>query len=100
MSTIPDCTGCQPLPSTAEASRAEKMETMGRLLGGVAHDFANLVTLISGYSEILLARIGEKDPLRPELEEIRKAANRGARLTAQLLGYTRGHVPQPKARWI
>ena len=73
------------------------METMGRLLGGVAHDFANLVTLISGYSEILLSRIGENDPLRPELEEIHNAANRGARLTSQLLGYTRGQVPQPKA---
>jgi CheY-like chemotaxis protein len=73
------------------------MESMGRLLGGVAHDFANIVTLISGYSEILLLRIGDLDPSRPELEEIRKAANRGARLTSQLLGYTRGQVPQLKA---
>jgi len=96
MSILPDYAAAQPLPSAAEASRAGKMETMGRLLGGVAHDFANLVTLISGYSEILLTRMGQNDPLRPELEEIRKAANRGARLTSQLLGYTRGQVPQPK----
>jgi signal transduction histidine kinase/CheY-like chemotaxis protein len=77
--------------------QSEKMETVGRLVGGVAHDFANLLTLIAGYSDILLNRIGEKDPLRPELDEIRKAANRGARLTAQLLGFTRGQSVQPRA---
>jgi two-component system, cell cycle sensor histidine kinase and response regulator CckA len=70
--------------------QAEKMETVGRLVGGVAHDFANLLTLIAGYTDILLNRVHEKDPIRPELDEIRKAANRGARLTAQLLGFTRG----------
>ncbi len=70
--------------------RAERMETVGRLVGGIAHDFANILTMISGYSDILLGRLGEKDPLRPELDEIRQAANRGARLTAQLLGFTRG----------
>ena len=70
--------------------RVERMETVGRLVGGIAHDFANILTMISGYSDILLGRIGEKDPLRPELDEIREAANRGARLTAQLLGFTRG----------
>jgi len=75
--------------------QAEKMETVGRLVGGVAHDFANLLTLIAGYSDILLNRIGEMDPLRPELDEIRKAANRGARLTSQLLGFTRGQAVQP-----
>jgi two-component system cell cycle sensor histidine kinase/response regulator CckA len=69
---------------------SEKMETVGRLVGGVAHDFANLLTLIAGYTDILLNRLNPKDPLRPELDEIRGAANRGARLTAQLLGFTRG----------
>src|SRR3954468_13757353 len=80
---------------TRRKQQAEKMETVGRLVGGVAHDFANLLTLIAGYSDILLNRIGEKDPLRPELDEIRKAANRGARLTSQLLGFTRGQAVQP-----
>ena len=65
---------------------------MGRLVGGVAHDFANLLTLIAGYSDILLNKVGNKDPLRPELEEIRKAAARGTRLTSQLLGFTRGQT--------
>ena len=73
---------------------SEKMETVGRLLGGVVHDFANLLTLISGYSEILLNRIEEHDSLRDELDEIRKAANRGARLTGQLLAFTRGQTAQ------
>jgi two-component system cell cycle sensor histidine kinase/response regulator CckA len=83
----------QPLDAAGQKDRrAEKMETVGRLVGGVAHDFANLLTLIAGYSDILLHRIADKDPLRPELDEIRNAANRGARLTAQLLGFTRGQA--------
>jgi two-component system cell cycle sensor histidine kinase/response regulator CckA len=76
--------------------QAHKMETVGRLVGGVAHDFANLLTLIAGYADILLNRIGQQDPLRPEVDEIRKAANRGARLTGQLLGFTRGRTAEPK----
>ncbi len=75
--------------------QARKMETVGRLVGGVAHDFANLLTLIAGYSDILLNRVGEKDPIRPEIDEIRKAANRGSRLTGQLLGFTRGRTSEP-----
>ena len=66
-----------------------KLEALGRLAGGVAHDFANLVTLVSGYSDILLNRIGPQDPIRPEWEEIRKAAARGAGVTAQILDYIR-----------
>src|SRR5882757_4520483 len=74
----------------------QKLETIGRLASGVAHDFANLVTLITGYSEILLNRIGPYDASRPELEEIRKAADRGARLTGQLLGFTRNDSVLPQ----
>lgn len=76
--------------------QSQKMETVGRLVGGVAHDFANLLTLIAGYSDMLLNRIGAKDPIRPELDEIREAADRGARLTAQLLGFTRGQSVKPR----
>jgi two-component system cell cycle sensor histidine kinase/response regulator CckA len=76
--------------------QSEKMESMGRLLGGVAHDFANLLTLIAGYSDIVLNRMNPLEPLRLELEEIRKAANRGSRLTAQLLGFTRRQSVQPR----
>ncbi len=84
-------------PESADRRRqAERMEAMGRLVGGVAHDFANLLTLISGYSELVLKRMRAREPLRAELEEIRKAANRGARLTAQLLGFTRGQAVEPR----
>jgi signal transduction histidine kinase len=74
----------------------QRLETIGRLASGVAHDFANLVTLITGYSEILLNRLGPTDPSRAELEEIRKAADRGARLTGQLLGFTRSESVRPQ----
>ena len=80
----------------AQIRQAQKMETMGRLVGGVAHDFANLLTLIAGYSDILLNRMSQIDPLRPELDEIRKAAHRGSRLTSQLLGFSRGQSIEPR----
>jgi nitrogen-specific signal transduction histidine kinase/CheY-like chemotaxis protein len=86
-----------PDPAPERTFQLQKMETVGRLVGGVTHDFANLLTLIAGYSDILLNRIGERDPLRAELNEIRDAANRGARLTGQLLGFTRGQKAEPKA---
>jgi two-component system, cell cycle sensor histidine kinase and response regulator CckA len=82
-------------PQPERMPESEKMATVGRLLGGVVHDFANLLTLISGYSEIVLDRLDERSCLQKELEEIRKAANRGARLTGQLLGFTRGQTAQP-----
>ncbi len=82
-------------PQPDKMPESEKMATFGRLLGGVVHDFANLLTMISGYSEILLNRLGDHHRLRDELEEIRKAANRGARLTGQLLGFTRGRTAEP-----
>ncbi len=82
-------------PPNGKLPESEKMATVGRLLGGVVHDFANLLTLISGYSEILLNRVGDDDCVRNELDEIRKAANRGAKLTSQLLGFTRGRKAQP-----
>ena len=93
----PECTETPAPQAENEAiSQAQRMETLGRLVGGVAHDFANLLTSISGYSEILLSQVGPGDPLRPDLDEIRKAANRGARLTSQLLEFTRGDHAQPQ----
>jgi two-component system, cell cycle sensor histidine kinase and response regulator CckA len=76
--------------------QAQKMQTVGRMAGGVVHDFANLITIIAGYSEILLRRLGETDPSRTELNEIRRAAERGASLTAQLLGFARGQNLEPQ----
>jgi len=81
--------------NAAQDPQAFKMEALGRLTGGVAHDFANLVTLISGYSDILLNRMGAHDPGRPELEEIRRAAARGAEVTAQILDFIRKQAARP-----
>jgi signal transduction histidine kinase/CheY-like chemotaxis protein len=75
--------------------QARKMEAVGRLASGLAHDFANLLTLISGYSEILLGRMGS-EPARTEVDEIRKAANRGSDLTRQLLSFSRRHAVEPQ----
>ena len=84
-----------PLPLSG--SQSQRLETVGRLTSGVAHDFANLLTLIAGYCELMLDRIGEKHALRQHLEEISNAASRGARLTSQLLGFTRGRTGEPQA---
>src|SRR5262249_30075153 len=87
----------QQLVDSSASPRSERMATVGRLLGGVAHDFANLLTLIGGYSDLLLNRVREQDPLWAGLDEIRKAAQRGSRLTGQLLGFTRGQSVQLKS---
>jgi len=54
-----------------------KLESVGQLAGGIAHDFNNLLTVISGYSELALRRLNTEDPLRPNIEEIKKAAAMG-----------------------
>jgi PAS domain S-box-containing protein len=75
---------------------AQKMEAVGRLSGGIAHDFNNLLGVIIGYSESMEVRLGPEDPLRKSAEEIRKAGERAARLTHQLLAFSRQQVLQPK----
>jgi two-component system, cell cycle sensor histidine kinase and response regulator CckA len=76
--------------------QAQKIESIGRLAGGVAHDFNNLLTVINGYSDFLLERLNATDPLRSHAEEIRKAGERAASLTRQLLAFSRKQVIEPK----
>jgi two-component system cell cycle sensor histidine kinase/response regulator CckA len=76
--------------------QAEKIESVGRLAGGIAHDFNNLLTAILGYTELLLGDRSEHDSDRRDLEEIRKAGQRAASLTQQLLAYSRKQVLLPK----
>jgi two-component system, cell cycle sensor histidine kinase and response regulator CckA len=71
---------------------AQKMESVGRLAGGVAHDFNNHLTVINGYCDMLLDELGADDPLRVEIGEIRAAGQRAASLTQQLLTFSRKQV--------
>jgi PAS domain S-box-containing protein len=75
---------------------AQQMEAIGRLAGGVAHDFNNILSIIMGHGELLLAAVGANEYARNGLEQIRRAAERAASLTQQLLAFSRKQVLQPK----
>ena len=77
-------------------SRARRLETVGRLAGGVAHDFNNIVTGMQGYAQLLADSIPEDHPGREDLDEIRKAGDRAAALTRQLLAYARRQLIEPR----
>ncbi|HEV3061456.1 MAG TPA: response regulator [Vicinamibacterales bacterium] len=72
--------------------QAQKMEAVGQLAGGVAHDFNNMLTAILGYSELLAEQIGPDKPIGRDLREIQSAAERAATLTRQLLAFSRKQV--------
>jgi PAS domain S-box-containing protein len=76
--------------------QAQKMESVGRLAGGVAHDFNNLMTAIIGYADLTLMALPPVAPSRPDIEEIRNTADRAARLAHQLLSFSRRQLIAPE----
>lgn len=80
----------------AQLVQAQKMESVGRLAGGVAHDFNNMLSVILGHAELALEHAGAGEPLRDSLLQIRKAAKRSAELTGQLLAFARKQNVAPQ----
>ena len=92
--TVQDVTDYRRLE--AQLRQAQKLEAIGQLAGGVAHDFNNLLSVILGYSEMALGTVPQSDPAHEQIIEIRKAGERGAALTRQLLAFSRRQVLQPR----
>jgi PAS domain S-box-containing protein len=82
--------------SEQQLLQVQKMEAIGRLAGGVAHDFNNLLTAIRGNAELLLADLPPGSQAHEDAEEIRRASDRAAALTRQLLAFSRRQVLQPR----
>ncbi|MCJ7617786.1 MAG: response regulator [Desulfobacterales bacterium] len=80
----------------AQLIQAQKMEAVGRLAGGVAHDFNNLMAVVIGHSDLMLMHLSKENPLCNNVEEIKKAGNRAASLTQQLLAFSRKQILKPK----
>jgi PAS domain S-box-containing protein len=82
--------------SQAQLQQSQRLEAVGQLAGGVAHDFNNLLTAIIGYSDFALRKMRANNPIRRDIEEIKKAANRAASLTRQLLAFSRKQILKPE----
>ncbi len=76
--------------------QSQKLESIGRLAGGVAHDFNNILTVINGFAELIYGQMDASNPLRHDMEQILLAGTRAAELTQQLLAFSRKQVVQPR----
>jgi PAS domain S-box-containing protein len=76
--------------------QAQKMEAIGRLAGGIAHDLNNALTAIAGYAELALGEVPQDHAARPDVEEIRRAAERAGSVTRQLLAFSRKQLLEPR----
>ncbi len=79
-----------------QLQQAQRMEAVGRLAGGIAHDFNNLLTVILGFADLARSRLPPGDPQGKHLDEIRRAGDRAAVLTRQLLAYSRKQILEPR----
>lgn len=75
---------------------AQKMDAVGRLASGIAHDFGNVLTIITGYSALILATLKPDDPVRPEVEGIQRSAQRATSMIRHLLSFSSGQVFRPR----
>jgi PAS domain S-box-containing protein len=82
--------------SEEQFQQAQKMESVGRLAGGVAHDFNNILTGINGYAEMIMESLKPDDPLYADVKEIHNCGQRAADLTYQLLAFSRKQIIDPK----
>ncbi|MGE0433184.1 MAG: response regulator [Planctomycetota bacterium] len=92
---LSDVTGLRELEQ--QLFQVQKMDAIGHLAGGVAHDFNNVLTVIIGYASLLLTRLASDDVNRRDVEEIHQACLRASGLTRQLLAFGRRQVVQPRA---
>ena len=83
------------LALTAQFQQAQKMESIGRLAGGVAHDYNNMLSVILGYTEMALERVAPSDPLHEDLQQVFDAARRSTDITRQLLAFARKQAIAP-----
>jgi two-component system cell cycle sensor histidine kinase/response regulator CckA len=79
-----------------QVRHAQKMEAVGRLAGGIAHDLNNALTAIAGYAELALGQVPDEHPVREDLEEIRRAAERASSVTGHMLEFSRKRVLEPR----